>query len=148
MDIILLEDVEKVGEKFEVVTVKDGFARNYLIPRKVALIANDTNMRRLEDYRHREAKREEAMLSEYQEMAKQVEGKTLKIGAKAGTSGKIFGSVTALQIANALRDQLGVEVPRRKIELPDDVKSLGEYKATLNLHREVTTQVDFEVVKE
>lgn len=148
MDIILLENVEKVGEKFDIVTVKDGYARNYLIPRKVALIANSTNMRRLEDYRHRENKREEAMLSEFQEMAKQLEGKQLKIGAKAGTSGKIFGSVTALQITNALRDQLQVDVPRRKVVLPDDVKTIGEYKATLKLHRQVTAEIDFEVVKE
>lgn len=148
MDIILLEDVEKVGDKFDVVTVKNGYARNYLIPQKMALIANSTNMRRLEDYRHREAKREEAMLSEYQEMAKQLEGKVLKIGAKAGTSGKIFGSVTALQIANALREQLEIDIPRRKVQLPEDVKMIGEYKATLKLHREVTTEVDFSVVKE
>ncbi|MEL7020829.1 MAG: 50S ribosomal protein L9 [Bacteroidota bacterium] len=148
MDIILLENVDKVGEKFDVVTVKDGYARNYLIPQKMALIANHTNMRRLEDYRHREAKREEAMLSEYQAMAKQLEGKVLKIGAKAGTSGKIFGSVTALQIANALRDQLEIDIPRRKVELPDDVKMLGSYKATLKLHREVTPEVEFEVVRE
>ncbi|MFK7933455.1 MAG: 50S ribosomal protein L9 [Saprospiraceae bacterium] len=148
MDIILLENVDKVGEKFDIVTVKNGYARNYLIPQKMALIANSTNMRRLEDYRHREAKREEAMLAVYQDMAKQLEGKTLKIGAKAGTSGKIFGSVTALQIANALRTQLEIDIPRRKVVLPDDVKTIGEYKATLKLHRQVTAEIDFEVVKE
>lgn len=148
MDIILLEDLEKVGDKFDVVTVKDGYARNYLIPQKMALIANDTNMRRLADYRHREDKREEALLSTYQDIAKQVEGKTLKIGAKAGTSGKIFGSVTALQISNALRDQLEIDVPRRKIELPTEVKTLGEYTAILKLHKQVTSEVKFEVVQE
>lgn len=148
MDIILLEDIEKVGDKHTIVSVKNGYARNYLIPQKLALIANDTNRRRLADLRRREEAAENKKLSVYQAIAEKLNGKVLKIGAKAGTSGKIFGSVTTVQLASALKDQLGVEVERRKIILPADVKTLGTYTATINLHKEVQPTIDFEVVSE
>ena len=148
MEIILLEDVEKVGDKHTIVTVKNGYARNYLIPQKLALIANDTNRRRLADMRRREEAAENKKLSVYQEMAAKMEGQVLKIGAKAGTSGKIFGSVTNVQLAAALKEQLDLEVERRKVILPEDVKTLGTYTATINLHKEVQPTIDFEVVSE
>ncbi len=145
MDIILLQNIDKVGGKYEVVNVKNGFARNYLIPQGKALIANDTNMRRLEDYRRRQAHNEAKMVGQYQGIADKLQGQVLKIAAKAGTSGKIFGSVTNIQLANALMDQFNIEIDRKKIELPDDVKTLGTYTATLNLHADVDAKVDFEV---
>ena len=148
MDIILLQDIEKVGDKHTIVTVKDGYARNYLIPQKMALIANDTNRRRLADLRRREEAAENKKLSFYQEIAAKLEGKVLKIGAKAGTSGKIFGSVTNVQLASALKEQLDVEVERKKIILPDDVKTLGTYTATVSLHKQVQPTIDFEVISE
>ena len=148
MDIILLEDVEKLGDKFEVVTVKDGYGRNFLIPQRKALIANDTNMRRLQDYRNREERKREAMLGTFREIADQLKGKSLRIGAKSGTSGKIFGSVTALQISNALKEQFNVDIERKRIEMPDEVKELGTYTAKLNMHRDVDASIDFEVVSE
>lgn len=148
MDIILLQDIEKVGYKYDVVTVKDGYGRNYLIPQGMALIHNDTNSRRLADYRAREERAEAKKLGFYQDIAKQLEGKTLKIGAKAGTSGKIFGSVTNIQVMNALKEQFNVEIERKKIVLPTDVKTVGNYEVVLNLHKEVTTNVAFEVVAE
>lgn len=148
MDIILLQDVEKVGDKHEVVNVKDGFGRNYLIPQGLAIIANETNMARLNELRAREEAQEMKRLGEYQEMAAKLEGQTLRIGAKAGTSGKIFGSVTAIQVSNALQEQFGLEVDRRKIQLPEDVKELGSYTLTLNLHKQVRPEVSFEVVGE
>ena len=148
MNIILLEDIDKLGDKFDVVTVKPGYARNYLIPNGKALIANDTNNRRLEDYRRREERAESKKLSVYQEVADKLKGKTLKIGAKAGTSGKIFGSVTNVQIIAALKEQFGVEVERKKVELPEEVKTLGTYTLNLNLHKEVIAPVEFEVVAE
>lgn len=148
MDIILLQDVEKVGDKHTIVTVKNGYARNYLIPQKLALIANDTNRRRLADLRRREEAAENKKLSVYQGIAGQLAGKVLKIGAKAGTSGKIFGSVTNVQLSNALKDQLGIEIERKKIILPEDVKTLGTYTATINLHKQVQPTIDFEVVSE
>ena len=148
MEIILLKDIDKVGSKHEVVTVKDGYGRNYLIPQGLALIANDTNMRRLNDLRRREQAQEAKMLGHYQEIASKLEGVTLKIGAKAGTSGKIFGSITALQIAGALKDQFGVEVDRRKVVLPDEIKNIGNYTGSLNLHPEVQPPLSFEVIAE
>ena len=148
MDIILLEDIEKVGDKHTIVTVKDGYARNFLIPQKKALIANDTNRRRLDDLRRREEAAENKKLSLYQEMAAKLEGQVLKIGAKAGTSGKIFGSVTNVQFVAALKDQLDLEVERKKIILPDEIKTLGTYTATINFHKEVQPTIDFEVVSE
>jgi len=146
MDIILLKDVDKVGEQYDVVKVKNGYGRNYLIPQGIALIANDTNMRRLADLRKREAAKEAKMVGVYQEIADKLTGKVLKIGAKAGTSGKIFGSVTSIQIAAALKEQFDVDVKRKKIELPKEVKNLGEYKVNLNLHPDVKPVLDIEVV--
>ena len=146
MDIILLKDLDKVGDKFDVVKVKNGYGRNYLIPQGLALIANDTNMRRLADFRKREAAKEAKMVGVYQAIADKLTGKVLKIGAKAGTSGKIFGSVTNIQIAAALKEQFDIEVKRKKIELTEDVKNLGEYKVNLNLHPEVKPVLDIEVV--
>jgi large subunit ribosomal protein L9 len=148
MEIILLDDIDKLGYKHDVVTVKAGFGRNYLIPKKMALIANKSNLARLAELQKQDAVKESKLLGHYQELATVLEGKTLKIGAKAGSSGKIFGSVTNLQIASALNEQLGVEVQRKKIELPESVKVLGTYTAQLHLHPEVETAIDFEVVQE
>lgn len=148
MEIILLEDVEKVGGKFEVVKVKNGYGRNYLIPQGMAIIANDANMRRLEDYKRREAAKTEAMLGEFQAIAARLENEVLRVGAKAGTSGKIFGSVTNVQIASSLKEQFDIDIERRKIKMPDDVKKLGEYEAELLLHPEVDAKVRFEVIAE
>jgi large subunit ribosomal protein L9 len=148
MEIILLQDVEHVGYKHELVTVKDGYGRNFLIPQGMALIANEANKARLKELQRREDAMEAKRLGEYQEMAATLEGKTLRIGAKAGTSGKIFGSVTNIQVANALNEQFGLDVERRKIQLPENVKELGTYTLTLNLHKEVTPEVTFEVVAE
>ena len=148
MDIILLQDIDKVGYKHEVVTVKNGYGRNYLIPQKMAIIANATNLKKLEEIKEKEAAELAARISEFQAIADQLEGKVLKIGAKAGQSGKIFGSVTNIQIANALKEQLDIDVERRIIEMPEEVKMLGEYVAKLNMHKEVEASVAFEVVEE
>ena len=146
MDIILLQNLDKVGEQYDVVTVKNGYGRNFLIPKGLALIANDTNMRRLEDLRRRQTAKENKMVGTFQQMAKDLEGKMLKILVKAGTSGKIFGSVTNIQISQAIKEQLDMDISRKKIELKTEVKNLGEYKATLNLHTEVVTDLAFEVL--
>jgi large subunit ribosomal protein L9 len=148
MEVILLKDVEKLGYKHDLVAVKPGFGRNYLIPNGFALIANEINRKKLEDLKAKEAAVEAARLSEYVEIAAKLKDVTLKIGAKSGTSGKIFGSITNVQIGNALKEQCEVEIDRRKIVLPDEVKDLGTYEVTLNLHPEVTTQVAFEVIAE
>ncbi len=148
MDIILLQDIDKVGDMHTIATVKDGYGRNYLIPQGLAIIANDTNRRRLNELKRIEDAKEAKKLSFYQEIADKIGTQILKIGAKAGTSGKIFGSVTNVQLAMALNEQFEVEVDRRKIVIPDEVKELGTYKAVLNLHKEVQPEIKFEVVAE
>ncbi len=148
MKIILLQDIEKVGEKHTTVTVKDGYARNYLIPNGFALIANETNARRLQDIKRREEAMASRMFGTYQAIAEQLKDQVLKIGAKAGTSGKIFGSVTNVQIAAALKEQLDIEIERRKISLPEEVKELGSYTAFLNLHPDIDARVSFQVIQD
>jgi len=148
MDIILLTDLGKVGDKHEVVTVKNGYGRNFLIPKGLGLIANKTNLAKLDKIKADAAAVEEAKLDEYKQMATSLEGKKLNIGVKSGTSGKIFGSVSNIQIAAALKDQLGIEIERKKIELPEELKELGTYQATLKLHSQVTSVIDFELIKE
>lgn len=148
MEIILLQDVDKVGDRHSIVTVKDGYGRNFLIPKGLAIVANDGNRRRLAEVIKQEDAKESKMLDTYKVMANQLSGQTLKIGAKAGTSGKIFGSVTNVQIAAAIKDQIGLDIPRKKIVLNDEIKELGEYTATIALHKEVNGTVKFEVIAE
>lgn len=147
MDIILLADLDKVGDKHEVVTVKNGYGRNFLIPQGLALIANATNMKKLDDLKAKEGAAEAAKVDVYKDIATKLEGKTLNIGAKAGTSGKIFGSVTTIQIVQALKEQFDVEVLRKRVSL-EDIKEVGSYTATLNLHPEVVVELPIEVAAE
>jgi large subunit ribosomal protein L9 len=148
MEIILLKDIDTLGERHEVVNVKPGFARNYLIPSKLALTANATNKAKLEKLRSEEASHEADRIADFKALAAKLEGQVLRIGAKAGTTGKIFGSVTNVQIMQALKDQMGIDVIRKKIELPEEVKVLGAYTATINFHAQVHSIVHFEVVEE
>ena len=148
MEIILLQDIENVGAKHDLVTVKPGHGRNYLIPQGMAIIANKSNRARLNEMIRQDERRESKKVDEYQEMASKIQSEVLTIGAKAGTSGKIFGSVTNVQIAQVLKEKLGIDVDRRKIDIPEEVKSLGTYQANINFHPEVSCLVNFEVVEE
>ena len=148
MEVILLKNIEKVGYKHDVVSVKDGYARNFLIPQKMAIIANAPNRAKLEEIKSKEAADLAARKAEFQAIADKLKAKTLKIGAKAGQSEKIFGSVTALQLTNAIQEQFDIEIERRKIEMPEEIKTLGTYTAILNIHPEVDAKVEFEVVAE
>lgn len=148
MKVIMLTDVDKVGDKHEVLTVKNGFGRNYLLPRGLAIIANESNMGRLNEMIRREEAQEQKKLDVYQDIAKQLDGKTLKVGVKAGTSGRIFGSITQLQVKNHLQEQFNVEVERKKIVLPEEAKEIGTYTLTLKLHPQVIKEIPMEVVAE
>lgn len=148
MEVILLKDVEKVGDKLEIVSVKPGFGRNYLIPRGLAMVANKSNRSRIDDIKAKEAELEAGRIEEAKAIAAKIEATPLKIGAKAGASGKIFGSVTNVQLIAALKEQLGVEVDRRLITLTDEVKDLGSYTASAKLHKEVIATINYEVVAE
>lgn len=144
MQVILLENIEKVGSRHEVVKVKDGFGRNYLIPQGLALVANKPNMARLEGLKKQAAKKEGAQIEIFKGYAAKIEGKTLNISAKAGESRRLFGSVGAQHIAAALKEQFGIEVDKRIIEL-DDVKELGNYTAVVKFHPTVEVTVPFAV---
>lgn len=148
MEVILLKDVDTLGERHEIVNVKPGYARNYLIPSKMALVANSTNKAKLEKLRAEAAAHEADRVKEFKSLVTRLEDQVLRIGAKAGTTGKIFGSVTSVQIMQALKDQMGIEVIRKKIELPEEIKVLGTYSATIHFHPEVQATVQFEVVQE
>jgi len=148
MEVILLENVDKLGDKHDIVNVKDGYGRNFLIPQKLGLIANDTNRKRLAEFIRRSEAETLRKHDFFKEIAEKLKDVTLKIGAKAGTSGKIFGSVTNVQLATALKEQFEVDIERKKIELPEEVKNIGAYVAVLKLHPEVTAKLNFEVVQE
>ena len=147
MNIILLDHIEKVGDKHEVVVVKDGFGRNYLIPKGLAIVANKVNLAKLDGLKKQNAKKESAMIGVYQSYVALFAGKTLQIPAKAGESGRLFGSVTSQTIANALV-ALGAQVDKRIVTMPEEVKELGSYTATVRFHPEVIADVAFEVVPE
>jgi large subunit ribosomal protein L9 len=145
MEIILLKNVDRLGKANEIVTVKNGFGRNYLIPQKLALVANKRNRATIDERIRKQEAAESRLIEQYRATATKLDGQVLKIGAKAGTSGKIFGSVTNVQIANAITELIGEELDRRKITLLEEVKNLGDYVAKVELHDEVVFNVNFEV---
>ena len=147
MEIILQEDIEKLGTRGQVVTVKEGYARNYLLPRKLAIPANASNMKRLEKMRAAFAKKEATERESAQQQAAQLSTVALKLSRKAGESDQLFGSVTTADIAEALTAQ-GYEIDKRKIELIDPIKLVGEYPITIKLYRDVTATVTLTVDRE
>lgn len=147
MEVILKEDLTGLGYKNDVVKVKPGYARNYLIPRGIAILATDSNRKVLAENLKQAAHKAEKIKTEALNMAERVGNLVLEIPAKVGESGKIFGSVTNTQISDALKAQ-GFDIDRKKISISGDVKMIGEYKATLDLHREVKHSIVFKVVGE
>jgi len=148
MEIILIQDVDHLGAKNEVVKVKNGYARNYLLPRQLAVENNRSNKQQLEEKLKQVRKKEEKMLAEINNVIAKLNEAPLKLTAKSGTSGKIFGSITSLQLSRAIREQKGYEIDRKKITLPDEVKELGTYKATIDFGNGKTTEVEFEITGE
>jgi len=147
MNIILLDHIDKVGAKHDVVKVKDGYGRNYLIPQGLGIVANKPNLARLEGMKKIGSKKEAALIAALKEVAAKLTGLKVKITAKAGENGRLFGSVTAQNLSNAL-SELGVEADKRIIEMPEEVKELGSYTATIKFHPEVEAVVKFDVVNE
>ena len=148
MEVILIKDVDNLGGANELVKVKNGYARNYLIPSKLAVEASPSNVKQMEERMKQAKKKEDKMLAEVNSVIAKLSESPLKVGAKTGTSGKIFGSVTPLQISRAIREQKGYEIDRKKITLPDEVKELGTYKAHVDFGNGKFADVDFEVVGE
>ena len=149
MDIILKQDVNNLGYKDDIVTVKPGYARNFLIPRGMAILATERNRKVLAEELRQRAHKEEKVKNEALEKAKVLEGLKLQIPAKAAATGKIFGSVNNIMIANAIKEATNLEVDRKQIVINEDaVKEVGEYKAKVKLHKDVQVDVDFEVFAE
>ncbi len=149
MEIILKQDVPNLGFKDDILTVKDGYARNYLIPKGYAILAVSSEKKKLAETLKQRAFKEEKIKKEAEKMAEKMEDIHVKIGAKVGTSGKIFGSVNALQIADAIKKQYDIDLDRKKIMVDGDaVKEVGVYKAKINLHKEVRFDIKFEVIAE
>jgi large subunit ribosomal protein L9 len=147
MQIILQEDVEKLGTRGQVVEVKEGYARNFLLPRKLALEASAGNMKRLEKMRAVFAKKEAVEKGDAQKLAELLAGVSLELVRKAGETDQLFGSVTSADISEALAAQ-GFTVDKRKIALAEPIKVIGEYEVPLKLHREVNATVKLTVKKE
>ena len=149
MEIILKQDVPKLGFKDDVLTVKPGFATNYLIPKGLAILAVPSEKKKLAETIRQRSFKEEKVKKEAEKLADKLRDIEVKIGAKTGTSGKIFGSVNALQIADAIKEQFDIELDRKKILVDgDSVKELGSYTAKINLHKEVRFDIKFEVISE
>ena len=147
MKFILKEDVTNLGYKDDVVEVKDGYGRNYLIPQGKAVIANNSNLRQLEENQRQRAHKLAKIKADAEAAAAALADVALTIGAKASATGTIFGSVNNIQIAEAL-EKLGHNVDRKIIVLKEPVKELGKYTAKINFHKEVSVEIPFEVVAE
>jgi len=147
MKLILREDIHNLGKSGELVTVKDGFGRNFLLPRNMAVPANDRNVRQLKHEQAVIAARQAKMKAGADEQAKALGGVKVKIARKVGEQDKLFGSVTALDIAESLAAQ-GQKMDRRQIHLPEPIKAIGSYDVEIRLHKDVTAKIKVEVVKE
>ena len=146
MDIILMKDVENLGYANTVVKVKPGYARNFLIPQGMALVANKKNKDALMVQIKAQEERIRQMMAENTALTEKLEGTVIKLAAKAGTSGKIFGSISYVHIANVLKEQYGLELDKKKIRMPEDIKMLGKYTCEVVLMKEVRpAKVTFEV---
>lgn len=149
MEIILKQDMQNLGQKDEVVKVRDGYARNYLIPQGIAVTATESAKKVLAENTKQRAHKEAKIKAEAQQIAEKMRGLKLQIGAKTSTTGKIFGSVNTIQVAESLKEK-GYDVDRKNISLinADTIKEVGSYKARVKLHREVVLEIDFEIVSE
>jgi len=149
MDVILKEDIQGLGYSNDIVKVKAGYARNYLIPKGMAIAATETNRKVQAENLKQKSFKEEKVRKEAETLAKALDGITVKIGAKAADSGKIFGSVNNIQIAEAIKNQFKYDIDRKKIVVDgDQIKELGTYVAEVGLHKEIKVAINFEVFAE
>lgn len=147
MEIILKQDIHTLGYKNDIVTVKNGYGRNYLIPTGVAVLATESARKMHAENMRQSAHKQEKIKNEALELAKKLEAVTITLGAKTSTTGKIFGSVNNIQIAEALAAQ-GFEIDRKVIAIKDAVKEIGKHSAIIKLHKEVKVEIAFDVVSE
>lgn len=148
MEIILLQDVPRVGSKDDIVTVKDGFARNYLIPKSLAILATESAKKVLAENQRQRAHKEAKLKEEALALSEKLQNVQITIGAKTSTTGKIFGSVNNIQLSESLKEK-GFDIDRKQITIKEDaIKEVGKHSAKIKLHREVIIDFEFEVVSE
>ena len=147
MEVILIQDVANLGYKNDIVKVKDGYGRNYLIPSRLAIIANESNRKQLAENLKQQAHKMAKLLADAQALAEKLANTVVTVSAKANEDGKIFGTITTAQVSEALA-ALGIEVDKKIITIDEAVKTLGEASATAKLHREVKAEIKLNVVAE
>jgi len=149
MEVILKKDIPGLGHTDDIIEVKNGYGRNYLIPKGLALLATVPNKKVLAENLKQKAFKEDKVKKEAETLSKAIENITVKIGAKAASTGKIFGSVNALQIADAIKEQFNYQVDRKKIIVDgESIKEVGSYTAKVNLHKDISVNINFEVFAE
>ncbi|MDG1901192.1 MAG: 50S ribosomal protein L9 [Bacteroidales bacterium] len=149
MELILTEDVQGVGYKNDLITVKDGYGRNFLIPKGYAIIATDSKKKSLAEMKKQQAYKEEKIVKEAESLAELLKDTELTIGVKAGTSGKIFGSVNSIMVANAIKEAKDLDIDRKKIHIDEDhIKEVGKYTATVKLYKNVAVDISLDVTGE
>lgn len=145
MQVILLEDVKALGKKGEVVNVSDGYARNFILPKKLGLEATPKNLNDLKLQKATEAKLAQEILEQAQALAKEIESKSILLKIKSGEGGRTFGSVSTKEIAIALKEQLGYDIDKKKLVLNDPIKNMGTYTVPVKLHPKVTAELKVKV---
>lgn len=148
MKVILLEDVKSLGKKGEIVNVSDGYARNFVLPKKLGVEANSANMNDLKLQKANADKVAQEQLEAAQELAKVLEAKEVVVKMKSGEGGRTFGSISSKEIATAAKEQCGLELDKKKIQLPEAIKSLGVYEVNVKLHTKVTGKLKVKVIEE
>ena len=147
MKVILLEDVKSVGKKGELVNAGDGYAKNFLFPKKLAVEATKSNLNDFELKQKAEAKRKKEELEQAQNMAKELENKTVTVKVKTGENGKLFGSVTNKEVAEEIVKQTGMEIDKKKVSIGDPIKMVGERTAVIKLHPKVSAEITIKIVE-
>ena len=148
MQVVLLEDVKSLGKKGEIVKANDGYARNFLLPKKLGVEATPANLAKLKQQKAYEAKVAAQLLAEAQELAKSLEGKSLVMKAKVGQGGRLFGAIASKEIAQEVKKQMGLDLDKKKIVLPEPIKTLGAHEIAVRLHKDVTAKLAVNVEEE
>ena len=149
MEVILKQDIAGIGYKNDLVKVKDGFGRNYLIPKGLALIASESSKKNLTELKKQQAYKEDKIVKEAEAVAELLKDLELTISVKAGTSGKIFGSVNTIMVANAIKEAKNIEIERKKIHFDaDHIKEVGKYSATVKIYKEINVEVALDIIAE
>ena len=145
MEVILLEDVKALGKKGDVVKVNDGYARNFILPKKLGLEANAKNMNDLKLQKEKKKKRQQEILEEAQSLAKEIEAKSIQLKIKTGEGGRTFGSISTKEIAVAIKEQLDLDIDKKKLQLNDPIKNMGTFTVPIKLHPKVTAELKVRV---